>query len=281
VTELASAGLAADGGQPFTASPGFLRRCYLSGAEAHGGFAGERLVCVSGVRRVPPEDPGGPGVVVTTGVVHPDFRRRGIGGYAFDRVADQAGDDEVRAETEALGDCAHALYLRRGLSQVFAENVMQLGAAVPLPPVRAPGGLSLATWGAADPARFHAVYAAAFRDRPGYPGWTRERWIEWISEDDDFRAQWTLLAALDGADVAFIVGEAGGWVAQMGVVPAARGRDIGAALLAAAVRRMRDGGQEVSTLNVNVDNPHAAALYRRMGFIRTGRRARYQRPGCG
>jgi ribosomal protein S18 acetylase RimI-like enzyme len=35
------------------------------------------------------------------------------------------------------------------------------------------------------------------------------------------------------------------------------------------------GGQTVITLNVNVDNPHAAALYRRLGFAQAGRRARY------
>jgi ribosomal protein S18 acetylase RimI-like enzyme len=51
-------------------------------------------------------------------------------------------------------------------------------------------------------------------------------------------------------------------------------------LLAEAIRRLRDGEQEVSTLNVNVGNPYAPALYWRMGFTRAGRRARYQRPGC-
>ena len=57
--------------------------------------------------------------------------------------------------------------------------------------------------------------------------------------------------------------DACGWIIQVGVVPAARGRGLGAALVAEAVRLMRSGGQAVITLNVNVDNPHAAALYRR------------------
>ena len=138
--------------------------------------------------------------------------------------------------------------------------------------------------GQAEPARFHAVYEAAFRDRPGFPGWPRERWISWISDDEEFRPEWTLLATLAGADAGFIAGEAGGWVAQMGVVPAARGKDVGAALLAEAIRRMRAAGETTITLNVNVNNPHPAALYRRLGFARTGRRARYRtgairRPG--
>ena len=39
---------------------------------------------------------------------------------------------------------------------------------------------------------------------------------------------------------------------------------------------MRAARKTTITLNVNVDNPHATALYRRFGFTRTGRRARYE-----
>ncbi|MGI9005477.1 MAG: GNAT family N-acetyltransferase [Streptosporangiaceae bacterium] len=120
------------------------------------------------------------------------------------------------------------------------------------------------------------MYEAAFGERPGFPGWTRERWISWISDDEDFRPEWTLLASLGGTDAAFVAGAAGGWVAQLGVVPGARGRDIGAALMAEVVRRMRAAGETTIRLNVNVNNPHAAALYRRLGFARTGGRARYR-----
>ena len=41
---------------------------------------------------------------------------------------------------------------------------------------------------------------------------------------------------------------------------------------------MRRAGETVITLNVNVNNPGAAALYRRLGFTHAGRRARYQAP---
>ena len=156
---------------------------------------------------------------------------------------------------------------------------MQLAASAQLPPVPAPGGLALSQWGHADPARFHAVYEAAFRDRPGFPGWPRERWTQWISDDEDFRADWALLATLAGTDVAFIACDAGGWVSQVGVVPPARGKGIGAKLVTEAVQRMRDAGETTITLNVNTDNPHAAALYRRLGFAGTGRRARYSAGG--
>lgn len=275
VAGLARDCLAADGGQPFAASAGFLSRCYLSGAQTRAGFAGARLVCVSSLRPAPLGRGGGQ-QSITTGLVHPAWRRRGIGGHAFDWARDLAGPAGLIAETEALGDGAHALYLSRGLSQVLAEDVMQLAASAQPPPSHPPAGLTLSRWGQAEPARFYAVYQAAFRDRPGFPGWTQVRWIQWLSEDEDFRPECTLLATLDGADAGFIAGEAAGWITQMGVVPSARGRGIGARLIGEAVRRMRSGGETSITLNVNVDNPPAAALYRRVGFTRIGRRARYR-----
>jgi ribosomal protein S18 acetylase RimI-like enzyme len=57
---------------------------------------------------------------------------------------------------------------------------------------------------------------------------------------------------------------------------AARGKDIGARLVTEAIRHMSSAGETTVTLNVNVNNPHAAALYRRLGFVLTGRRARYE-----
>ena len=269
ITELAQVCLAADGGQPFAASSEFLRHSYMSGARSRAGFAGTRLVCVSSLRAGE--------AAITTGLVHPEWRRLGIGGLGFDWAAEQAGTARLTAETEALGDGAHALYLSRGLSQIFAEDVMQLASRAELPSPHPPAGLNLSTWGQTDPARFYAVYQAAFRDRPGGPARTEARWVEWISDDEDFRAEWTLLATLDGTDVGFIAAEATGWIAQLGVVPWARGRDIGASMIDQAVRLMRDAGEGAITLNVNVDNPHAAGLYGRLGFTRIGRRARYQR----
>jgi mycothiol synthase len=272
---LASECLAADGGQPFAADPGFLRGRYLDGAQARGVWDGSALVCATSVRR---SGDGPQAAAVTTGLVHPRWRRRGLGGSAFGWAAGQAGQAGragLTAETEALSQGADALYLARGLSQVFAEDVMQLAATVPVPPAKPPAGLALHSWEQAGPGRFFAVCEASFRDRPGYPGWSQDRWVDWISEDEDFRPAWALLATVDGADAGFIVPDASGWIIQTGVVPAARGRDIGAALVAEAVRLMRAAGQTVITLNVNVDNPHAIALYRRLGFSTTGRRARY------
>jgi mycothiol synthase len=281
VAGLARACLSFDGGQPYAADPGFLAQRYGSEATTCAGWDGPELICVCSLRLRAGAASDEGANAVTTGLVHPAWRRRGIGGHAFDWAAGETVNGALRADTETLNEGAHALYLSKGLAQVFAEDVMQLTERAKLPATDAPKTLVLSHWGQADPGRYYAVYQASFRERPGFPGWTQERWIEWISEDEDFRPEWTLLASVDGQDVGFIVADASAWIAQMGVVPAARGRDIGARLIAEAVQRLRSAGATTITLNVNVDNPHAIALYRRFGFTRTGRRARYEAPSSG
>lgn len=276
VAGLASACLSFDGGQPYAADPGFLAQKYGPQARTFAGWNGPELVCACSLRLPAGAASDAGAESVTTGLVHPAWRRRGIGGHAFDWAVGEAVNSALRAETETLNEGAHALYLSKGLAQVFAEDVMQLAERANVLPAHGPETLVLSHWGQADPGRYYAVYQASFRDRPGFPGWTEERWIEWISDDEDFRPEWTLLASVDGRDVGFIVADASAWIAQMGVAPSARGQGIGATLIAEAVQRLRSAGDTTITLNVNVDNPHAIALYSRCGFTRTGGRARYE-----
>ena len=64
-------------------------------------------------------------------------------------------------------------------------------------------------------------------------------------------------------------------VLTLAVRVAARGRGLGAALLAAGARLAQAAGAEVLWLEVAQDNPAALALYRRAGFEPAGRRPRY------
>jgi mycothiol synthase len=293
LTELARRCVTTDGGQPFAADPAFLSGCYLTSGRAIGFFDGPRLLSASALRFNQPRL-AGPSTV-TCGMVDPAWRRRGIGGQGLDWALGQAGRAVVLAESEALSDGAHSLYLSRNMTQILAEHVLQLPAGAPVPPVTAPAGMRFLEWGDADPSRFFAVYAAAFAERPGFPGWPTAQWISWISDDEDFRSKWTLLASLAHAggapvDVGFIAGEATGWIAQVGVIPQARGRAVGASLIAEVVRRMRSPGETTPagqrahggvwdgtvSLNVAVDNTRADTLYQRLGFARIGGRARYR-----
>jgi len=75
-----------------------------------------------------------------------------------------------------------------------------------------------------------------------------------------------------------LVAELGGdpalLLAEVGVVPAARGRGLGRALVLEAARRLRSAGDEGAWLCVEIRNP-AARLYRDLGFVDRGRRARF------
>ena len=59
------------------------------------------------------------------------------------------------------------------------------------------------------------------------------------------------------------------------MVPAWRGRRLGARLVARSLRALRKAGCEQVWLAVNVDNP-AHELYLRLGFEDAGMRARYE-----
>jgi mycothiol synthase len=117
----------------------------------------------------------------------------------------------------------------------------------------------------------------SFRDRPGFPGVPEMEWIAENESDDDFRPAWSLVAELPGIENAGFVTASAGWIVQVGVVPAARGRGLGRALVTDALRRMGADGEPAAWLDVNIDNPGAERLYRRMGFVSRGRRARFRR----
>lgn len=270
--------LATDGGQPFAAEEWLLRRWFVDGVEdSVGVFADDHLVGACARRDGVSAD--GQRRLLIVGQVDPEQRGRGIGGRLLDAALDGVGTGAaatmVRVENESLTERADALYRSRGLTCVFAEDVMTRPLAAGLPAAPA-SSVVFTEWDASIAERFFAVYDAAFRERPGFRGWPAARWIDWITDDEDFRADLTLLASIAGVDAGFIAGAAGGIIAQLGVVPAARRRSVASVMILEVLRRMLAEGQTRAVLNVNVNNPGAIATYLRLGFRRTGRRARYE-----
>ena len=64
-------------------------------------------------------------------------------------------------------------------------------------------------------------------------------------------------------------------ILTLAVLPAARGKGLGRALLQAAIAHARARGAQSMFLEVGVENPSALALYAGLGFARVGLRKAY------
>jgi mycothiol synthase len=263
VRELAQRCFAADGGLPLAVEEWFLRRRWAGPDVVTDEVRDERGRLIAAAVRN-----GG----MYTGLVDPAARGKGLGARLLDGGLASAA---VTVETEGLTAQAEQLFASRGLRQVFAEDVLRIDIGPALAAPSWPAGTELTTWSGACARRFHAVYDASFRERPGFPGYSAEEWISDVEEDDDFRPGYSILATVPGlGDAGFVTGEPG-WIIQVGTIPAARGRGLAGALILESLRRMRADGETEAWLNVNVDNPSARRVYERLGFTSMGTRARY------
>ncbi|WBB65344.1 GNAT family N-acetyltransferase [Micromonospora sp. WMMD812] len=267
LTGLAQACLAADGGLPLFVRPPLLRARLLQ-ARTLGAWQGDELVAAVGVGadRRP---------VSATGLVHPEWRGRGLGERLLSWADEQAGGEDLLVTTETWSPGGEALFAARGLDRTFLEWVLRhdLDAVPEIPP---PGGVRAepVTW-EVGPELFE-TYRASFADRPGFRAPEAEEWLGELREDDEYRPDLSMLArGPDGRPVGFL-NVLGTWIDQVGVFPEWRGRRVGAYLVATALRALAAEKAGAAWLCVNDDNP-AATLYRRLGFTDAGRRARYLR----
>ncbi len=156
-----------------------------------------------------------------------------------------------------------------------------------LPDQPFPEDLTLATWTPDIAGQFFEAYHAAFRERPGFPGYTAGEWITGYMENENLRPDWSLLACAGGVPVGFVLASSegitvgtvtnDGYIIQVGVVPSQRRRRLASALLVESMRRMQAEGLTMAQLCVHVNNPGAIKAYESIGFIESGRRARFER----
>ncbi|MCL4262899.1 MAG: GNAT family N-acetyltransferase [Anaerolineae bacterium] len=287
IAELARACHLVDGGLAFMIQPDNLQQRYFPDAPgaAIGAFTpdGHLVACAAVYHRG--EAASQP--VSIAGQVRPDWRRKGIGAYLLhwsQEVAQQllaertTGPRMLQIATESLTAPADRLYRAHGFAPVFEELVMRHDLRLPLPDYALPPDVALTSWQPDLAEQFFQAYDAAFRDRPGFPGWRAAEWLAWIV-DDYFRPEWSLLARVAGTPVGFLVGTAeppDGFVLQVGVAPVMRRRKLGSALLVEAMQRMKADGAASTQLTVNTNNPGAIQTYTQLGFATIGRRARYQ-----
>ncbi|MGC4893791.1 GNAT family N-acetyltransferase [Micromonospora sp. DT31] len=262
LTGLARACLAVDGGLPLFGRTPLVRARLLQG-RTRGAWADGGLVAAVGVGT-------GRAPATATGLVHPAWRGRGLGGALLDWAGEQAGHAGLLLTTETWNAGAEELFAARGYRRTFLEWVLRHDLDA-LPQVAVPQGVTVepATLG---PELF-ATYRASFADRPGFVEPAAEEWLGDLREE--FRPELTLVArGPDGAAVGFVT-VLDDWIDQVGVVPGWRGRRVGAYLVGRVLRGLADARVDAAWLCVNDDNP-AAGLYRRLGFRDVGRRARYR-----
>jgi mycothiol synthase len=226
--------------------------------------------------------------VIIVGQVRPDHRYRGIGTFLmrWSQVQARAWFSASPAEkrllqiaTESLTEPAQRLYAAHGFEPAMEELVMRRDLHRPLPERPLPPGVTVTSWQPDLAGQFFQAYAASFRDRPGFPGWSAEQWLDWTI-DENHRPEWSLLARAGDVPAGFVTAgteHPGGFVVQVGVVPEQRRRGLGSALMVETMRRMQAAGEAACQLTVALNNPGAIQAYARLGFAVSGRRARYQR----
>ncbi|MFJ5957951.1 GNAT family N-acetyltransferase [Paenarthrobacter sp. NPDC092416] len=227
------------------------------------------------------------------GCVDPDWQRKGIGTavlawqeesararfHADTAAGHTTSPPRLRILTEEQHHHQAALFEAHGYQTVRWFNEMHRPLTVPAPEIVLEPGLELKPL---DPTLHEAVRLAhndAFRDHWGSEPRDREAW-RFTMEEPSARHDWSAVA-IDRAtgevagyqlasydpDSAAARGFKEGYTELLGVRRAFRGRSIAQALLADAMRRFKDAGMDIASLDVDSANPTGAlALYLGMGY---------------
>jgi ribosomal protein S18 acetylase RimI-like enzyme len=220
--------------------------------------------------------------VTIGGRVHPDYRRRGLGtfliAWAEDRAEQVANSTSLVISNESLTEDADKIYARHGYSQDFAENMMVRDLNQPIPSAPLPENIMTVHWTPGTMGQFFAAYRGSFADRPGFPDPPAEEWIGEHNEEPDFRPDISMVALADNAPIAFVtcfVLSRLGWIGQIGVIPTWRKRGVADTLLVRVMEGFRAERYDTAGLHVNINNPRAAKVYERLGFVKRLQRTRY------
>ncbi len=268
LTALASCCLERDGGLPLLATESLLRRLFPTGQSIGGWDETDELIAAAGSFR------DGAGRRSVTGLVHPSTRSQGLAEELLKWSRHEVGDSPLRVVLETTSPESERLFSGIGLRRTFAEHVMR-HPLVDIPRVARPSGLQVYPWTEDTVGLFHTAFVRSFATRPGFPNTPKDAWVSQTAEDEGFRPDLCRVAIDRGGHVAGFVTVSDNWIDQVGVVPTWRGRGLGAHLVARTLRSVRKAGWTESWLAVNVDNP-AHELYRRLGYLDSGMRARYE-----
>jgi mycothiol synthase len=218
-------------------------------------------------------------------VVHPDFRRRGLGRALLSRVEELAGPRPLRfwahGDLPGSGELAAARGYTR--ARVLLQMRRDLAGVDPDPRPALPEGVHVAAFRPRrDEAAWLRVNARAFASHPEQGSWTpadlrlreAEPWFDpegfllaWRGDPDDggtlLGSHWTKVHP--PGDVA---DEPVGEVYVLGIDPEAQGLHLGRALTDLGLAHLRSRGLGEVLLYVDEDNAAAVRLYEGRGFRR-------------
>lgn len=222
-------------------------------------------------------------------VVHPAYRRQGLGRLIVQATLDETPDGRLRLWAHGEHPAAAALARSLGFRQARSLWQMRRSLYAPLPAPAWPAGVDLRTF---EPGRDDAecvrLNAAAFRDHPEQGSWSLDDLHRRLAEPW-FDPAGFFLAERGGRLVGFhwtkVHGGAGthpegrhaheghghdpiGEVYVVGVDPREQGTGLGKALTLTGLRYLRKRGLPDAMLYVEADNTAAIRLYSALGFTR-------------
>lgn len=212
------------------------------------------------------------------GVSHPAHRGMGLGSALLDRIEARAAkrfEPGAGALFTAITDAdasAEALVRSRGFEHVRTFQHLQIDLdGSPGDPGELPPGIEFrGITPEPDLPRIHAIFVEAFRGEWGYRPIPFQEWLGMEVETPNFDPSLWLLATereeAVGALSGVVWGDRG-WVGELGVRAAWRGRGIASALLRRAFTTFASRGLPRVMLNVDSENSTGAVrLYERVGM---------------
>ncbi|MET9232426.1 GNAT family N-acetyltransferase [Lentzea sp. NPDC003310] len=234
------------------------------------------------------DNPAGTHRVRLDGMVHPKFRRTGIGRQLLPRLTDLARDlHRARHQDLPLTVCtmvesrctSHtALVTKLGFTadRHFHELEVALGESLAQAPI--PPGYEVVPFDMTRSDEVRLVCNEAFAQHWGSVERSPQEWAASFTDNKRFAPASSFLALHDGAVVGFVlarhypvVEELTGvrelWIGDVGTLSAHRGHGVAAALLGRTLARGRADGYHRAGLSVDTGNSTGAlGLYERAGF---------------